>query len=216
MTIDPSTARHWDGFYSSAEVHRLKPPSQFGAFVIGEMAPSAMVVDIGCGSGRDALFFASHRYPVVGVDASSAAVSHCQSMSKALDLNATFLCSEVQSPELTTRLRNEPAYQNASDLLVFARFFLHAIPEEAEDALLEFVASVAKPGHTKFAAEFRTQRDATLPKSTAQHYRRFIDPVALLAKAIKQGMSVDYFVEGFGFAKYGGDDAHVARCLFSR
>lgn len=215
MTTDQPTSLHWNSFYASAEVQRLKPPSQFGAFVIGELPTGTTVIDVGCGSGRDALFFASHRHPVVGVDGSTAAIAHCSATAQALGLDASFLCAEVQSADLATRLKAMPAVAQATELAVYARFFLHAIPEDGEDALLDLVGQLALPGHTRFAVEFRTQRDATLPKSTAQHYRRFIDPVSLLAKGVQRGMAIRYFVEGFGFAKYRDDDAHVARCVFS-
>jgi SAM-dependent methyltransferase len=214
MTTDITTARHWDSFYTSAEVHRLRPPSQFGAFMIGETPSEATVVDVGCGSGRDALFFASHRHRVVGVDGSTAAIAHCSATAEALGLDAKFLHAEVQAPALAENLRAMPAVSQASSLLVYARFFLHAITESDEDALFDLVGAISTPGRTQFAVEFRTQRDATLPKSTAQHYRRFIDPITLLAKALGRGMAISYFVEGFGFAKYGDDDAHVARCVF--
>lgn len=215
MTIDLTTARHWDRFYASSEVQRLKPPSQFGAFVIGELPPGAALVDVGCGSGRDALFFASHGHAVVGVDGSTAAIEHCSATAQALHLDASFVCADVEAADMAARLMAMPALGGDTPLVVYARFFLHAIPDDAENALLALVAAIAKPGRTRFAVEFRTQRDATLPKSTTHHYRRFIDPVSVLAKAVQLGMAIDYFVEGFGYAKYGSDDAHVARCLFS-
>jgi hypothetical protein len=31
-----------------------------------------------------------------------------------------------------------------------------------------------------------------------------------------RGFQLDFFVEGLGFAKHGQEDAHVARCIFSR
>lgn len=209
------TASHWNKFYKSKEVSRLSPPSQFAAFIIGEVPPEAFVVDIGCGSGRDSLFFASQGHPVVGVDASSSAIDHCTAMARNVGLGAQFVRAEVQSPDWISVVRSNPAYKSASSLVVYARFFLHAIPEEGEDALLDAVRQIAKPDSTSLAVEFRTQRDATLPKSTEHHFRRFSSPSELLAKAVERGMRISYFVEGFGYAKYGADDAHVARCVFA-
>lgn len=206
---------HWDGFYRSTDWRGLKPPSQFGAFVIGELTESTLLVDVGCGSGRDALFFASQGVEVVGVDASAVAIAHCSQAAEQARLPASFVCASVEDTKLAAQLRATAGYGRAEALLVYARFFLHAIPEPAEDAFLDLVAALAKPGRTRLAVEFRTQRDATLPKTTAQHYRRFIAPVDLLQKASRRGLRVDYLVEGFGFAKRGDDDAHVARCLFS-
>ena len=208
------TASHWNKFYRSTEAEHLILPSQFAAFVAGEAPHEAFVVDMGCGSGRDALFFASQGHSVIGVDASKSAIDHCSEMARNTNLRARFVQAEVQSPVWTLAVQSASAYQSAPALIVYARFFLHAIPEEGEDALLDAVCRIAKPGHTMLAVEFRTPRDATLPKSTACHFRRFSPPSELLAKAVERGMKIDYFVEGFGFAKYGADDAHVARCIF--
>ena len=66
------------------------------------------------------------------------------------------------------------------------------------------------------ALEFRTSRDEFLSKVTESHYRRFINPLAVVAKGNHLGFSCEYFVEGFGYAKYKSDDAHVARIIFRK
>ena len=53
-------------------------------------------------------------------------------------------------------------------------------------------------------------------KETAAHYRRFIDPLNFLTSALARGFELHYFVEGFGYAKYNSDDAHVARVILRR
>jgi SAM-dependent methyltransferase len=208
-------ADHWNKFYKSNEVDRLSPPSQFAAFVIGEAPAQAVVIDMGCGSGRDSMFFASQGYPVIGIDAYVSAIEHCKEVAHKNDLNARFIQSEIQSSGWVDAVQSDSMYKAISDLVFYARFFLHAITEDAENELLDAVCRLAKPGGTLLAVEFRTQRDATLPKSTAQHFRRFPLPTDLFVKALARGMKINYFVEGFGYAKYGDDDAHVARCIFA-
>ncbi|WP_272816006.1 MULTISPECIES: hypothetical protein [unclassified Shinella] len=66
------------------------------------------------------------------------------------------------------------------------------------------------------AIEFRTDRDAQQTKVTDSHYRRFIPPLDFLSRAAKFGFSPAYFTEGFGYAKYRNDDAHIARVLMRR
>jgi hypothetical protein len=77
-----------------------------------------------------------------------------------------------------------------------------------------------RPLPSPFAAfvcgEYRTVRDVRQAKVTGQHYRRFIDPAAFQLRAAQHAFSVQYAVEGFGFAKYEQDDAYVARCLLVR
>jgi SAM-dependent methyltransferase len=211
-----AVSSHWETFYAGRTVGQLEPPSQFAAFVIGEVSKGCLVVDIGCGSGRDSFFFASQGHPVVGVDASHAAVQHCQRTGTSTGSDAMFLCADVREKTLRDNLERAMTQGGANEnLLFYSRFFLHAITEDAEDAVLELVRLLGNSRHTKLALEFRTKRDTTLPKTTAQHYRRFIDPLELFRKASQLRFSLDYFVEGFGYAKYRSDDAYVARCLFS-
>ena len=211
---DREGTRHWDGFYTSNEARELRPPSQFGAFVIGEIPRDSAVLDVGCGSGRDALFFANHGHRVVGVDASEQAIALSRESARALNLDAHFIHSNLHDPELLDRIEHGGTFASTTSLLVYARFVLHAISEQDEDALFALVNALRKDRSVRFAVEFRTHRDANMPKATAQHFRRFIDPVQILAKAGALRMRTEYFVEGFGFAKYKADDAHVARCLF--
>lgn len=61
----------WNDFYRIGQVPRL--PSQFAIFVGNEvmtesLPPVASVIDVGCGNGRDAFFFARLGYDVGGLD----------------------------------------------------------------------------------------------------------------------------------------------------
>lgn len=209
-TVNKASSWYWNDYYASSQV-KLLPPSQFAAFIASEVTKDFHILDVGCGNGRDSLFFSSQGYKVVGIDRSDAAIDNCRAAADARGLNAGFHCAGVD--EL-------PAY-DMSDLptgnavLVYARFFLHALPEELEDKLLTWIVSLSEKCAVRFAAEFRTDKDASLPKSTSEHYRRYINPNDFLAKLIRAGFKIDYSVEGFGFAKYKNDDAHVARFLVS-
>jgi SAM-dependent methyltransferase len=208
----PSGNLYWNSFYRSEGIVKPSAPSQFAAFMIGELSEAERIVDIGCGNGRDALFFASMGRDVVGVDASSGAIDHCTAQAARSGLKVRFHCAPVGQPGLADVL----AGGSSLPTLVYSRFFLHAIRDEDEAALLGLVADMGRSSPVRLAMEFRTHRDANLPKATATHFRRFVDPMALLGRVTSRGFTVDYFVEGFGFAKYKSDDAHVARIVLSR
>lgn len=87
---------------------------------------------------------------------------------------------------------------------------MHALNESAEGAFLDLAKKAADCG-ARIAVEFRTNRDAAQPKETAKHYRRFINPLDFVTEVSRRGMKILYFVDGFGFAKFREDDAHVAR-----
>jgi len=208
--------QYWNDFYGSDEARRLLIPSQFAAFIAGELQGREIVFDLGCGTGRDALFFSSIGHIVHGFDASRQAIERCSAEGQRAGVGASFECLPVGTPALAQRLEAVLAAAPQVGVLVYTRFFLHAITEEVEDALLDLVKGLDGQRSVRMAAEFRTHRDANLPKATSTHYRRYIDPMQFMAKLSRRGFRVDYFVDGFGFAKYRDDDAHVARVIISR
>lgn len=205
---------YWNSFYR-AKAASFAAPSQFALFVLGETTSRGPMIDLGCGTGRDAIYFSSQGRAVVGVDASEAAVEHCRQVAANNNLSARFLASRIDAPDLATRIHAELKGAPQGPVTVYARFFIHAINDEEEAAFLALASDVCGPGGL-LAAEFRTIRDAQQAKVTAEHYRRFVDPLCFMANANNAGFTPEYFVEGFGYAKYKDDDAHVARCLMRR
>lgn len=203
---------YWNKFYG-ARAASLATPSQFALFVLGETNDNCAVVDIGCGTGRDALYFSSRGREVVGVDASVAGVEHCSNTAKENDLDAKFLASMIDSPTLAADIKQCGGL--SGPVCVYARFFVHAINDEEEEHFLALAAELCGAGDM-LAVEFRTLRDAQLAKETGAHYRRYVNPLTFIHRAIGHGFTSEYFVEGFGYAKYKNDDAHVARCILRK
>jgi SAM-dependent methyltransferase len=201
---------YWDEYYAGRASRVRRLPSQFAAFIAGELDQRHRIIELGCGDGRDALFFASYGHDVIGVDASHTAVEACQLLAETLGETAAFIVARIEEPDLAARVRGE-----AGPRLVYARFFLHAITEAEEESLLDLAAAITDPGDF-LAVEYRTVRDQSGAKVTASHYRRFVLPAAFEARALARAFDVIYSVEGFGFAKYRQDDAYVARTLFRR
>ena len=203
---------YWQDYYSRRASAGMPLPSQFSVFVAGELGERHQVFDIGCGGGRDSMLFASRGHRVTGVDGSQAAVSSCMGLAANSGTeDATFVCSPITDSGLAARIQ-----PNAElPVVVYARFFLHALTEEEEGYFFRLARELTRDGDT-LALEFRTMRDRAQEKVTDSHYRRFIDPVEFNARAMAHGFVTTYFVEGFGFAKYKQDDAHVARFLFRR
>jgi len=201
---------YWDEYYAARATTRRPLPSQFATFVAGELDRPHHVVELGCGNGRDAIFFASYGHEVTAVDGSEAAVAGCASLAEALGENATFIRSAIDDPTLADRL-----VESDGPKALYARFFVHAITDGEEEVFLDLAAKVTRPGDV-LAVEYRTVRDQVGAKETETHFRRFVVPATFQARALERGFEVTYAVEGFGFAKYRHDDAYVARTLFRR
>jgi SAM-dependent methyltransferase len=198
---------HWNAFYSHEQVPLI--PSQFAAFVANEFQGAPNVLELGCGNGRDLGLFRQHGARVVAVDGSQEAVASCQRRFSRDD-RVTVLCGAVGEAATWDQVRQA---LGPGAVTIYARFFLHAIDAASEGALLMQSAALLRERGGTLCAEFRTHRDEELQKVTAKHYRRFISPCDLIAKMASLGFEIDYFVEGYGFAKFKNDDAHVARII---
>jgi tellurite methyltransferase len=216
MNQNIKSAEYWNSYY--AETKSIKPPvpSQFAAFVMQELSSSRIsVVDIGCGNGRDTFFFSKYAESCLGLDGSEAVIKLCieNGASHAVD-NVEFKKCIIGTADFEVIIGDRIRPSNEL-VLYYSRFFLHAIDEVMQDALLNSLLKIMKPKDI-FAVEFRTIKDSSLEKVTSAHYRRYIDPLAFYNESVRVGFNVDYFIDGFGYAKYKKDDAHVARFFLSK
>ncbi|WP_158022299.1 class I SAM-dependent methyltransferase [Methylorubrum populi] len=205
---------HWDRFYKKYEPPHI--PSQFAVFTCAEFTGASFLIDIGCGNGRDLIFFSSKFEKVVGVDESEKAIDILVKSGKLADQDCC-INAPINSPTLAASLKEKLGDMPENSFgVIYARFFLHAIRDADELAFWELCKTIANWRDVSIAVEFRSAKDRSLPKMTPDHFRRYIAPADFIASAAFNGFAVIYYVEGFGFAKYGSDDAHVARILLQR
>lgn len=204
---------YWASFYTAqSRGGSLMPPSQFAAFVAQEIAPGSAIFDVGCGNGRDSLFFAELGFKVVALDASENAIRFVEEKAVERDLdNIKFIVSDINGPKLREtidRLEDTKA-------CIYARFFLHAINEREQAAFFETLSESLRSGNL-LAFEYRTTEDQFLEKDAPPHYRRYQSAEALNRQLQGLGFKLIYAIEGQGYAKYKADDAIVARCIFEK
>jgi len=213
QSLEEAAHNYWEVFYGKQKTQ--SPPSQFAAFVASEFKHHPLFIDIGCGNGRDTLFFSYLGHDVIGIDKSASAIEFCnaQMISSPEKLSA-FLIADVSELDLNQTLSKAVKSRKK---LIYSRFFLHAIQESKENELFEFIDNVCQNPEDIVALEFRTQEDEHNPKEAQAHFRRFISPTELQIKLEKQfNFNVNYKVQGYGLAKYGSEDAHVCRMILSK
>ena len=207
------TPLFWKQYYKH---HGQTEGSTFAMFVAGEVASDALVIDIGCGDGRDTVYFASNGHVALGADASEEGIRQAQTKGSP---NCRFEVLDVNDPAGLDALFAAPeiiaARESGRDIVVYLRFFLHAIPRATEETLLE--ACVRNLPEMTLAAEFRTETDADIPKFNAPHYRRFVNSAALSDELkTRWDFSLEYFFEGTGLSVYKGEDPFLCRILARR
>jgi SAM-dependent methyltransferase len=212
---------YWNDYYAGRhpdEAWSLSP-SPFAEFVAGEREAGPLL-EVGCGNGRDALFFASVGFEVIGVDYCETAVKLCAERAEGAGLAARFEPLNLYDVAQVTAF--VAAHTAAFDVL-YARFFVHAVTELGEQELLKLAASVLKPGGRAFL-EFRTTederasagRELSANEREDGHYRRFIDVDELIGRASGHGLDTVYRVAGHGMAAFRGEDPHVARLVLQK
>ncbi len=210
-----SNREYWEQFYKQ---NALSVPSQFCAMVATEITKGPCVVELGCGNGRDSLYFASHQHNVCAVDLSHEAVKSCSKTAAKLGLNtAQFMQGDISSHEDLKRLfdaaRNT---NNAGAVVCYSRFVMHSVNDEQERLFLTSISKLIKLGETIYF-EFRSKEDADLAKTFGGHYRRFVDTDAFIeAQTHTYGFELKYALTGRGMAKYKSEDPYVSRLVFEK
>lgn len=206
---------YWENFYAHQGAMR---PSSFAEFMAPRLPAGARVLEFGCGHGRDALHFARGGTTVVGADASHEAIAAARRQATEGDLaRAQFEVvdlSDTAALDAHLQVQARAAAAAGQAVVVYCRFFLHAIPADLEARLIDALCRHLTAGF-QFAAEFRTDHDEKLKKSFGTtHYRRFIDPELLISRLERERGATREFVQiGFGLSVYAGEDPHLCRMI---
>jgi 2-polyprenyl-3-methyl-5-hydroxy-6-metoxy-1,4-benzoquinol methylase len=106
-------------------------PSQFAAFIANEIEPCRLL-EVGCGNGRDSLFFSSAGFDVVAADYSAAAVELSRTRSEESGIKLEVVQLNVYNWSQVIRFIGQ---SSAAFDAVYAPFFLHAVSQRLENAI---------------------------------------------------------------------------------
>jgi SAM-dependent methyltransferase len=207
---------YWANFY--AHTH-YDSGSTFFDFVSGRPDTPPSVIDIGCGDGRDSFAFGSTGRTVLGLDRSHIAVRHAGKKAESLGLHDRVRFRGVDVSEtgaLRATLDEVIGASPDAPVLFYLRFFLHSIPEEVQEGLLDVIDACARPGDV-LAAEFRTDQDQTRSKVHHKHYRRYQNGPAFGATLRERySFALLHEEEGTGLSPYKGEDPVLYRVVARR
>ncbi len=201
---------YWNNFYGDRKKFR---ESSFARFVIKKIKnkSNCKFIDIGCGNGRDSLFFSKKKYNVTGIDISNKAIKKNKIFENKY-LN--FLKFDIEKNKL-----------NESFDIIYSRFFLHAISLNGEKKLLNLIKKISKKNTLVFF-EFRNWRDEIFGKKKKYkdneiiefekgHYRRIINPENFVKKFLKRiNSQILYFKSSKNLSVVKRDNPHLSRIIF--
>lgn len=207
-TVD--NAAYWNQYYKNRVCS--EEPSPFAQYVATLTEPGREMVELGCGNGRDAVFFAAQGMQITALDMSEEAIAQLQNRSVP---NARFVCGDFVNSDI---------HQPDSYDYAYSRFTLHAINRNQEQVLLGNIFRGLRTGGKLFI-EVRSINDPLFGKGKQiehnayfydNHYRRFIVLNELAESLERWGFRVEYAQERTGFAPYGNDDPPVIRIVAAK
>ena len=135
------TAQSWDAWYRTDrppwETDRPQPAVQR---LLDEAAFRGGVLDVGCGSGENALELASHGLQVLGVDWAAAAVDMARAKAAERSLDVEFEVADAHRLDLLGR-----SFDTILDSALF-----HTFSDEARSTYVPSLASVTRTGSVVF------------------------------------------------------------------
>ncbi|MGE7914524.1 class I SAM-dependent methyltransferase [Lysinibacillus xylanilyticus] len=206
---------YWNEFYSEKNSNIESSSFSRSDFVVGYSPEEYLILELGCGEGADSRYFASRGFEVIGVDGSEAVIA--KNKEKTFP-NLSFKCVNLSEKEELARLLmdvNDKLQKNNKKLLLYTRFFFHAITEQVESLIIESLLKVIKQDFD-LISEFRTKEDYQLYKVHNNHYRRYIDTNIFIKNMLENHFSIYRLVKGQGLSVYHGEDPYLCRIILKK
>jgi tellurite methyltransferase len=208
MFLKKKANNYWENFYKKFS---LLKPSQFSKFVLKKIKKKNFLLEVGCGNGRDTLFFIKNKIRCHALDICKTAVRK----------NKTYLRNVFFNKNIC---KNKTKLNKNFYNYVYARFFLHTINENDQDLFFINCKKILKK-KGKIFLEFRTIYDNLFEKGkkiskyerVTDHYRRFIDPLKLTKELEKKySFKIVYFRSSTNYAVYKREKPHVCRLILEK
>ena len=203
----------WDSYYTTSAL--IPEESSFAKFCLDFFPTQKHVIyDVGCGDGRDSIFFGT-KIRTIGLDISSEAIDRARKRGQHEGSSVIFIKLESLSD------LNQVIDQDFFGI-IYLRFLLHAIPREEEEHIWNLLA--CEPSVKIICIEARTTNDPmsgrgiriSRDEKVMGHYRRFIDPAELKRKIVSSGFSIIQFSVSDNLSVKGEDNPDLVRVIAIR
>lgn len=201
---------YWESYYGSGAAPEV--PSLFAQFVMEKYAQEGnALVELGCGNGRDARFFAANGVGVTAVD-------QCVHEIEALESTKGDLSCKFRSGDFTSLADCD----DGSDI-IYSRFTLHSVGAKDQTRTLEWCQRNLVDGGI-LCVETRGQKNEIYRKGSPvqgeddafiynDHYRRFVNFEEFTEEITDIGLTIIESAEQPGFAPFEDTDYHFIRVI---
>tara|TARA_B110001452_G_scaffold150188_1_gene124964 strand:+ start:2521 stop:3162 length:642 start_codon:yes stop_codon:yes gene_type:complete len=200
---------YWSKYYETILKSKKNiSPSDFAKYLVENdiVKTDSDLVELGCGNGRDSIYFSSYDVNVTAIDQCSNTTTFLNNLQKINSFADDF-----------TRLSS--LRKNVD--VVYSRFTLHSVDAQGEKRTLKWVYDNLKTGGF-FCIEVRTINDPIFGLGQDKgeniwfynnHHRRFVDAKEFKKDLINLDFNLFYFDESNGYAKYEDQDPVLLRVI---
>ena len=201
---------HWSAFYESAGVKRVpSEPSLFAPWVAGRIEPGAEIVELGSGTGRDAVWFKEQGFSITASDYAGGARDLIRRRMRRKGLRFPVKGYNLEAPYSFLTQGAKLAHRRGVKH-VYGRLLIDALAPTGRDGLWRFASMVGRSGGHTFL-EFRT--DANLAEGVPA--RRNVSTWAAVpeieAEVERYGGTVVHTTVGRDLAPWGAQNPIVCR-----
>ena len=199
---------YWKQFYKN---NNIESNSSFSSYLNDLISPKSNIVEIGCGSGGDALFFEKNGHFVSACDQTKDGFE-----SASVNSNINFSKVDAGNYNQLNNFLKKSFSINENNIsgenILYMRFFLHSIPKEIENIILENSSKIMKKDYL-LACEFRTEKDKKAKHIYEKHYRRFIPMKDMIMELKKYGFDITHSEESQGLSPFKDEDPFLCRII---
>ncbi|MBD5165433.1 MAG: methyltransferase domain-containing protein [Helicobacter sp.] len=197
---------YWEKYY--AIHHKIGESSLFAkTCMTNYFKKGQTLVELGCGNGRDSIYFAHNGIQVLGIDQCKNIIDFLQ---KHTNANLNFQCADFAN--LSVKVQYD---------IIYSRFTLHSITQKQQDKVILWAKESLKRGGI-FAIEVRGYKNSLYKMGIPvegekdafifeNHYRRFLNLEDLLRQL--QDFNIIYAKEEKGFAPFKEEDDYFIRVI---
>ncbi len=204
---------HWQDFYKGP--HRDVPtgPSTFARWAAERIEPRSRIVELGSGTGRDAIWFTQQGHQTAGSDYCGAARTAAKQITQAAGVKVRYRAINPES--LYSALTNAARFAHQPfPRHIYARGLIDAMPPSGRIGLWRFCAIVGRRGGLTFL-EFRTPAARGKRTHFGKHQRTYAQPAAIVAEIEKHGGRIVEQVTAKGLAPLGRENPEICRLVVS-
>jgi hypothetical protein len=177
------------------------------------MEPKSRILELGSGTGRDAIWFTRQGHPVVGSDFCGAARTAAKQATAQAKLRIRYRAinpESLHSALLTgTRFAHDPFPRH-----IYARGLIDAMAPSGRLGLWRLCSIAGRRGGLTFL-EFRTSANRGKRTHFGKHGRTFARPEKIVAEIERHGGRVVEQVVGRGLAPLGKENPEICRLVVS-